>query len=172
MRRSSSILTTRRTHSSSISRQAQVIPLTSSTVVPLPQPPQPPTSPGIRAPPPQTPRSPNTEKVKEWVDIFDGPLRPPTFTSSGSTSHPTSGNDGEPANSIIFDGPARPRYIIPAASFHTQNQQARGKQNAQPTSSTTTQSKDVSALLSRSSLPPPRIYDGPAFEWELQTKRV
>ena len=166
MRRTSSIIA-RRTHSSSISRQAQVIPLTSSSPVPLPQ-----SSPRIRTPASQTPRPSNTEKVKEWIDIFDGPMRPEVFVSPKPTPSPSSAptSDSGGVSSIVFDGPARPRYIIPAAmtqnsAFSTQSQD-RGKP---PSPSTAQNTRDV---LARSSLPPPRIYDGPAFEWELQTKRV
>jgi len=177
MRRSSSAFV-RRTHSSSISRQAQMLPLTSSI------PPQSP-SPEFRTPSAQTPGSPGTEKVKEWVDIFDGPMRPAVFVPSPSSSPPSSSSirdNDSGVSSIIFDGPARPRYIIPGAyvqppTVSAQRQRGRNESGSPLTASkdsrqNSVSASDVSALLSRSSLPPPRIYDGPAFEWELQTKRV
>ena len=167
MRRSSSAFV-RRTHSSSISRQAQMLP-----TIPLQS-----SSSEFRTPTP-TPGPPGTEKVKEWVDIFDGPMRPAVFVPSSSPPSSTSIRDSNGGvNSIIFDGPARPRYIIPGAyiqpqTITTQKQQNRnGPGSPSTTSKDSRQTSDVSALLSRSSLPPPRIYDGPAFEWELQTKRA
>lgn len=169
MRRSSII--TRRTHSSSISRQAQLLPITSSNVLPPPHP-----SPGIRPIPKPTSGS---EKVKEWVDIFDGPMRPAAFVSPPTTpgtppsTSPIRDTDNG-VSSIIFDGPARPRYIIPGAYVHPpSNRNEPGSPSTSPRrNSNNVSGKDISALLSRSSLPPPRVYDGPAFEWELQTKRV
>jgi hypothetical protein len=74
MRRSSSAFV-RRTHSSSISRQAQMLPLTPN--IPPPSPPS-----EFRTPPTPIPGSPNKERVKEWVDIFDGPMRPAVFVPS------------------------------------------------------------------------------------------
>ena len=175
MRRSSSAFV-RRTHSSSISRQAQMLPLTPT--IPPPSP-----SSEFRTPSMPTPGTPNTEKVKEWVDIFDGPMRPAVFVPSSSPPSSTSIRDNDSGvSSIIFDGPARPRYIIPGAYIQSptvtaQRQQGRNEPGSPSTTSrdsrqSSVSNSDVSALLSRSSLPPPRIYDGPAFEWELQTKRV
>ena len=160
MRRSSSIIK-RRTHSSSISRQAQMLPVT--VIPPLP-------SPGIRTPLTQTPGSSSSERVKEWVDIFDGPMRPAPFVfpSSPPPSTPISEND----TGIIFDGPARPRYIIPGAGVRPPTMSAQSQNRPEPGSPLNTQKRDVSTLLSCSSLPPPRIYDGLAFKWELRTKRV
>ncbi|KAF9645526.1 hypothetical protein BDM02DRAFT_497652 [Thelephora ganbajun] len=176
MRRSSSALV-RRTHSSSISRQAQVLPTTSTI--------QPPPSPRVRTPSTPTPDSPGTERVKEWIDIFDGPMRPAVFVPSPSSPSPSStpirDNDSR-VSSIIFDGPARPRYIIPGAyirppaiSAQNQNRDETGPLSTtsrKDSSKVSVSGSDISALLSRSSLPPPQIYDGPAFEWELRTKRV
>lgn len=166
MRRTSSAFV-RRTHSSSISRQAQMLPT-------IPPPP----SSEMRTPPTPTPGPPGTEKVKEWVDIFDGPMRPAVFVPSSPSSPPPSSpsmrDNDSGVSSIVFDGPARPRYIIPGAYIQppTITVQSQRRNRNEPGSPSSTQSSDVSALLSRSSLPPPRIYDGPAFEWELQTKRV
>ena len=132
----------------------------------------------VTVPPPPPSSTPSTEKVKEWVDIFDGPMRPSVFVPPPSSSPPSSSirDTANGANSIIFDGPARPRYIIPGAyiqssTISAQNRNQPGSPSTMPRKDSSRVS-DVSALLSRSSLPPPRIYDGPAFEWELRTKRV
>lgn len=176
MRRSSSAFV-RRTHSSSISRQAQMLPVTPAI--------PPPSSSETRTPSASTPGSPGTERVKEWIDIFDGPMRPTVFVPSPSSSPQSSASirdNDSGVSSIIFDGPARPRYIIPGAyiqppTIPAQNQQQNRNEPGSPSATSRKDSRkgsgsDISALLSRSSLPPPRVYDGPAFEWELQTKRV
>lgn len=94
----------------------------------------------------------------QWVDIFDGPMRLDVFvqTSTSDDEDTRRGVEKEAPVPIMFDGPARPRGLLPGAQSELKDT---GKivRNGSATGA---------EERWRSSLPAPRVYDGPAFEWE------
>lgn len=96
----------------------------------------------------------------QWTDIFDGPMRLDVFVQAASNNDDTGASTEKRAPvPIMFDGPARPRGFLPGA-------QAQLKDGMMPPRNAAEGRAVGGEERLRSSLPSPRIYDGPAFEWE------